>query len=159
VFEIPGVSGDGSATGCDNGVHAETVITCGLKDKVGRTADFAIDYVDAGATLLTPSTPVIGNNAVCNVGAGDTVSFTTSGNVPAPWGSGANVVAVTSNPGSLCPAGSSVSGCFTHGSIRLLSTTPAVNCTAVRLDMNSSCAGGVPLPKQLPFVKLKHRGD
>jgi len=147
---ILNVNGDGSlGTGlCANNVSAETVITCTSKEKLGKTIDIAVEYFDQSGATLSASPPSSGNNLVCGVAAGETVTFHTvppTSDVPGPWGAGGSpgYVPTTAapSPGAACTY--STAGCFLHGSARVLATSTKVQCSATQVGLSGILCGGI----------------
>lgn len=165
------VSGDGSPTfsGCANSVVAETAIVCTSKENAGKTVDIAIEYFDpAGNQISGPL--VVGANTFCAAAPGATFTFHTrppaAGNMPKPWGGtapGAVPGFVSTTPVvSNAPCTFGITGCFLHGSARVLATSKKVECTAVRIDMRDLCAATGPVftTKNLTVIKgPKQQGD
>jgi hypothetical protein len=165
------VSGDGSlgAGACANGVGAETPITCTSKEAAGKNIDVAIQYFDSsGALINTVAAPTVGNNTFCGVTPGGTLSFHTvppGSTMPGSWGSGGGspgFIPTGPAPMPISPCTYSTTGCFLHGTARVLSTSKKIECTATRLDLYAPCNGGAPGPlavKNLTIVNKKQQGD
>lgn len=163
------VNGDGSlGNGCTNGVIAETAITCTSKEKAGKTMDVAIEYFDAGGATISASPLVVSTNVFCDVAAGQTITFHTvppASDLPLPWGASAAfpgfIPTTATTPISPCTFGTT--GCFLHGSARVLSTSTKLHCTATFIDIFGPCTGlspGTLATKNLTIIKkAKQQGD
>jgi hypothetical protein len=157
------VNGDGSLVAgpaCTNDVHAETAITCTSKEKLGVSADVVIQYFDASGAQ-------IGTNSQCGIAPGTTLTFHTvpPGSImPLPWGSplavpGYVLTGPIPSPGASCPM---ATGCFLHGSARILTTSKNVQCTATRIDLVNLCfgvQGPMGLKEWTIIKKVKQLGD
>jgi len=170
VFGCTGTGG----TLLGNFIWAETVITCTSKEKekgtppAPVTMDVAIEYFDAGGNLISGSLNV-GATAFCGVVPGGTLTFHTdpSGAMPQlataiPGFVGTTPVIPGAGVGApaQCQVGST--GCFNHGSARILSTSTKIQCSAVRIDFTAACFGlGAPLAsKKLTIIKSPaQKGD
>jgi len=162
------VSGDGSPVpNCDNFVLAETAIMCTSKERAGKPVDIAIEYFDAGGNQISGPL-VVGTNAFCSAAPGATFTFHTrppaAGAMPLPWSAPGTVPGFvpTTPVVSNAPCTFGVTGCFLHGSARVLATSKKVECTAVRIDMLELCQFGFGdvATKNLTIIRAtKQQGD